>query len=101
MHSHKTNINGAPCPFCPPNKRDPWAEAQCILGKPIWMVIPPEGIHMPCPAHPEGHHVFGSPARWQAVDYNSSGRPIDYDSSKNRIIDYDSSRPWRTTGDTV
>jgi len=24
------------------------------------MVIPPEGVHLSCPVHPEGHHVFGS-----------------------------------------
>jgi len=23
------------------------------------MVIPPGGVHLECPVHPEGHHVFG------------------------------------------
>ena len=49
------------CPFCDPNykPRDPWRESQCVLNKPLMMVIPPGGIHLECPVHPEGHHVFG------------------------------------------
>lgn len=33
---------------------------QCILNQPLMMVIPPDGVHLSCNAHPEGHHVFGS-----------------------------------------
>ena len=54
-----------PCPWCPP-KRRPWPDdyAECTLGKPLWMVIPPEGAHISCPVHPEGHHIFGPNVRW-------------------------------------
>jgi len=48
-----------PVPF-----RDPWVESQCILNKPLLMVIPPEGIVLPCPVHPGGHFVHGSPVMW-------------------------------------
>jgi len=42
--------------------RKPWAvpNIQCVLNKPLMMVIPPDGAHLSCPAHAEGHHVFGS-----------------------------------------
>jgi hypothetical protein len=106
--STKWNSNlGGNCPFCKPAQRpDPWRDAQCTLNKPLWMVIPPEGVHLSCPVHPEGHHVFGSSVTWgmQArpwCDYDSSGRPVDYDTSKNRIVEFDATRPWRTTGDTL
>ena len=51
--------NSPDCPFCNPK---PWPkpEAECVLGKPLWMVIPPGGMHMACPAHAEGHHIHGS-----------------------------------------
>jgi hypothetical protein len=66
MYNHKSypKHSGRKCPFCDPNfkPRDPWRESQCVLNKPLWMVIPPEGVHLECPVHPEGHHVFGSPA---------------------------------------
>jgi hypothetical protein len=47
-----------PC-GCPKPWRIP-KHPQCVLNKPLYMVIPPEGIHLSCPAHSEGHHVFGS-----------------------------------------
>lgn len=56
-----------PHPNCPANKEpwiDPWEASQCTLNKPLWMVIPPEGVHIPCPVHPEGHHIYGSPVTW-------------------------------------
>jgi hypothetical protein len=28
------------------------------------MVIPPEGVHISCPVHPEGHHIYGSGITW-------------------------------------
>lgn len=31
---------------------------QCTLHKPLLIVIPPEGVTIPCPVHPEGH-FFG------------------------------------------
>ena len=49
-----------PCPWCPPKDRRPWRGTECILNKPLWMVIPPEGVHLSCPVHPGGHHVFGA-----------------------------------------
>lgn len=30
----------------------------CILGQPLWMVIPAGGIHLPCPVH--GKHFIPS-----------------------------------------
>lgn len=44
----------------------PWAERQdefmrCTRGKPLLMIIPPEGITIPCDIHPEGHFVYGPP----------------------------------------
>jgi hypothetical protein len=54
------------CPFCKPGRKrpDPWRESQCTLNKPLWMVIPPGGVHLSCPVHPEGHHVFGPQVTW-------------------------------------
>jgi hypothetical protein len=31
----------------------------CVLEKPLMMVIPPQGVHLDCPVHLEGHHIFG------------------------------------------
>ena len=51
------------CPWCPPRPpRLPLAE--CSLHKPLWMVIPPGGVHISCPVHPNGHHIFGSQVTW-------------------------------------
>jgi hypothetical protein len=90
----KWNSNlGTNCPFCKPGQcLDPWRSGQCTLNKPLWMVIPLEGVHLDCPVHPEGHHVFGSAVMW--------GTP-DYDSSRNRTVEFDSTRRWRTTGDII
>src|SRR5271157_2470442 len=54
------------CPFCDPNykPRDPFRESRCVLNQPLFMVIPPGGVHLSCPIHPEGHHVFGPEISW-------------------------------------
>ncbi len=57
MYIHSNH--GKDCPFCKPCPQSPWAQSQCVLNKPLWMVIPPGGIHLDCPVHPDGHHVFG------------------------------------------
>ena len=31
----------------------------CTRGKPLLMVIPPEGITISCPVHPNGHFIKG------------------------------------------
>ncbi len=38
-------------------------EDQCTVGKPLLMVIPPEGITLYCPIHPKGHFIKGSSIR--------------------------------------
>ena len=49
------------CPFCDPERKpfDPFRESRCVLNQPLMMVIPPGGVHLECPVHSEGHHVFG------------------------------------------
>lgn len=32
----------------------------CVLNQPMGIVIGPEGIHLSCPAHPAGHHIYGT-----------------------------------------
>ncbi len=91
------------CPYCDPDWRrrhDPWVEAQCVLNKPLMIVIPPEGMHLSCPVHPEGHHVFGTGVVW--CEQQPTRPIVDYDSTQ-RFIDYDSTRsPGSTcTGDTI
>lgn len=47
-----------PC-GCP----EPWSPDtfnQCTLSKPLLIVIPPKGIHLSCPVHSAGHHIYGS-----------------------------------------
>ena len=108
------------CPFCDPDskRRDPFRESQCVLNKPLFMVIPPGGVHLDCPVHPEGHHVFGPSITWLEsprwgeennlpnpadkpwCEYDSTRKFIDYDSTR-QFTDYDSSRPFRTTGDNI
>ena len=60
IHRPKKN-HKKECPFCKPDRKpfDPFRESQCVLNKPLFMVIPPGGVHLECPIHPEGHHVFG------------------------------------------
>lgn len=101
----------ATCPFCD-RPVDPWRESQCVLNQPLMMVIPPGGVHLDCPVHPAGHHIFGNqitckePEIWKAgpskypLTFDSSYRPVEYDSSQ-RIVEYDSTRPWRSTGDNI
>lgn len=81
------------CPYCGKQKSDPWREAQCVLNKPLMMAIPPEGVHLSCPVHPDGHHVFGS-ASISFSSPASSGLNYDHDPSKD--LTYDGVRPFET-----
>lgn len=83
------------CPFCPPDKQpiDPWKESQCVLNKPLWMVIPAGGIHLHCPVHPEGHHVYGTEITC-ATPMMPHGVEFQHDPSKD--LTYDSTRPYGT-----
>lgn len=92
------------CPYCNPKqpRPDPWREMQCILNKPLFMVIPPGGVHLQCPVHPEGHHVHGPEIMCSSIGNvslnstrpiaDSSYRPPDLDSTQ-RICEYDSTKP--------
>jgi hypothetical protein len=101
-----------PYPNCPENdKEDPWDTRECVLNKPLWMVIPAEGIHLACPVHPEGHHIYGTqitcsnmpdPAGtvpWYQHDpskdltYDSTKTPVEYDSTR-RIMTGDTLNDW-------
>ena len=56
-----------PHPNCPANDEpyiDPWEASQCTLNKPLFMVIPPGGVHLSCPVHPGGHHIDGPGITW-------------------------------------
>lgn len=101
------------CPYCDPNYRrpDPWRESRCVLNQPLMMVIPPGGVHLSCPAHPAGHHIFGPAVSWMEqplykskpwCEYDSIHGPIDYDSTP-KFVEFDSTRsPGSTcTGDTI
>lgn len=89
-----------PCPHCNPDQKkrfDPWKESQCVLNKPLFMVIPPEGAHLTCPVHPDGHHVFGSGITWM-----SQAQPIDYSHDPSKDLTYDSTQPYGTaTGGNI
>lgn len=50
------------CPHCRPQEPQPDL-SQCCLNKPLMMVIPPGGVHLSCPVHPEGHHIHGQQVR--------------------------------------
>ena len=86
------------CPFCDPayKPRDPFRESQCVLNKPLMMVIPPGGVHLECPIHPAGHHVFGPQISWMDA-------PINYERENNLPDPAD--KPWceygTMTGDTT
>ena len=43
---------GCPAPYNP-------GGLGCVLNQPLMMVIPPEGVHLNCPAHSGGHHIYG------------------------------------------
>lgn len=86
------------CPFCKPdyNPFDPYRESQCTLNKPLWMVIPPGGVHLECPVHPDGHHVFGSQVSFMEskpwCEYTDDpSKHLTMDSSR-QFADYDSTR---------
>jgi hypothetical protein len=59
-------IGRKPCPDCqrPKPRRHPDYSPECTLNKPLWMVIPPEGAHLSCPIHPNGHHIYGPSVRF-------------------------------------
>ena len=59
------------CPGC--NKPYKPPIEQCSLNKPLWMVIPPEGVHLSCPIHPQGHHVFGSRISYSITVWKDGG----------------------------
>jgi hypothetical protein len=85
------------CPYCPPTapEIDPYDGRECTLNKPLWMVIPPGGIHLSCPVHPEGHHIYGMDITCQTspiVEFqHDPSKDLTYDSTKNPV-EYDSSR---------
>jgi hypothetical protein len=57
----KNPNSSLPC-GCP----KPWDfpdTSNCILNKPLYMVIPPEGVHLSCPCHSGGHHIYGNQVR--------------------------------------
>jgi hypothetical protein len=94
--------NGQRCPYCPADSGeafDPFKLAHCVLNKPLFMVIPPEGVHLNCPVHPEGHHVHGPRVTWMSkqTSTDASQQIIDYDSS-GRFVDFDSRRRTTSTG---
>jgi hypothetical protein len=85
------------CPFpgCPENDRpEPLDTRECTLNKPLWMVIPAEGIHLACPVHPEGHHIYGTQITC-ATPINPGIVEFQHDPSKD--LTYDSTRPYGTT----
>jgi hypothetical protein len=84
------------CPYCPPTEPeiDPYDGRECSLNKPLWMVIPAEGIHLHCPVHPEGHHIYGNQITC-ATPMMPHGIDFQHDPSKD--LTYDSTRPYGTT----
>ena len=58
LHRQKGSdeCNDLDCP-CHELRKDPLG--QCVLKKPLFMVIPPGGTHLPCPIHGQ-HFVMGS-----------------------------------------
>jgi hypothetical protein len=65
------------------------------------MVIPPEGVHLDCPAHPEGHHVFGSGITWNSnpplYKTTTAGKPwCEYEHDPSKDLTFDSTRPFGT-----
>ena len=94
-----------PHPGCPSNEEpwvDPWEASQCTLVKPLWMVIPPEGTHISCPVHPEGHHIYGSGITWMENNLPDPADKMrcDYEHDPSKDLTYDSSKTpveWDTT----
>jgi hypothetical protein len=62
------------------------------------MVIPPEGIHLSCPVHPEGHHIYGSTAMWMDNPMQpSTQKPwCEYEHDPSKDLTYDSTKPYGT-----
>lgn len=60
-NSHTCNsYTQKPCPHCQPELPiDNSDQSQCVLNKPLMIHIPSEGIHLSCPIHSNGHHIFG------------------------------------------
>lgn len=95
------------CPWCDHSRR-PWNGQRCTLNQPLMMVIPPEGVHLDCPVHSAGHHIFGSGVSWMEKPtmwkhnydtpyVDSTYRPIDYqrDPSKDLTFDNLHSKTWK------
>lgn len=95
------------CPFCKPNRKpfDPYRESQCTLNKPLFMVIPPGGVHLECPVHPEGHHVFGPQVTFMRENNlpDPANKPwCEYQHDSSKDLTFDSTRPYGTaTGNTI
>lgn len=49
------------CPCHSYRRRPTYPGQECSLGKPLWMVIPPQGIHISCPVHGK-HFIPGNVA---------------------------------------
>lgn len=47
------------CPGCK-GVTPPVNFSRCVLNRPLMISVPPEGMHISCPAHPEGHHLYGT-----------------------------------------
>jgi hypothetical protein len=62
------------------------------------IVIPPEGIHLPCPVHPEGHHIYGSGIVWCENNLpDPANKPwCEYEHDPSKDLTYDSTRPCGT-----
>jgi len=60
------------------------------------MVIPPQGIHLSCPVHPEGHHIYGSPVTWMETPMMSR-KWCEYEHDSSKDLTYDSTRPYGTS----
>jgi hypothetical protein len=85
------------CPYCPPTEPeiDPFDGRECVLNKPLWMVIPAEGIHLHCPVHPEGHHIYGN--QITCATPMMPHQIIDFQHDPSKDLTYDSTRPYGTT----
>lgn len=58
------SCDGHNCPCREFRKRRKFV-GQCSLSQPLWMVIPPQGVHLPCPVHGK-HFIPGGGLVWSA-----------------------------------
>jgi hypothetical protein len=86
------------CPYCPPTEPeiDPYDNRECVLNKPLWMVIPAEGVHLHCPVHPEGHHIYGNQITC-ATPMGPGSQIIEGQHDPSKDLTYDSTRPYGTS----